>query len=96
MSCIDFDPSSPTTVRALAPKPPTPRQLEIHAWYITYQLAWGMPPTLREACHALRIASTNAMVDHLKSMTKKGLVRHRPGTTRAYLALPLLQEGSQL
>lgn len=73
--------------------PPTARQLEVHAWMRTYQFAWGMPPTTRELMTAFSWKSTNSAASMLTALVKKGLCRHRPNTTRAWLALPI-QEGT--
>lgn len=75
-------------------KRPTQRQLEVHAWMRSYQLAHGMPPTAREIKTAFGWRSTNAVADHLTALVNKGLVRHRPNVARAFLALDVAQEGA--
>jgi SOS-response transcriptional repressor LexA len=79
-------------IRPRGPLPPTQRQLELHAYMLTFQLAHGMPPTVRELANAFGIKSTNAASDHLRALVKKGLVRHRPNVARAFLALEVAQQ----
>lgn len=75
-------------------KPATLRQLELHAYMLTYQLAHGMPPTLREICNQFGFASTYTAACHLYAMAKKGLVIHRPLVARGWLAIQQQQEGA--
>jgi SOS-response transcriptional repressor LexA len=73
--------------------PPTQRQLDVYAFMWTYQVLNGMPPTMREIMQKFGFVSTNAASSHLRAMTLKGMLRCRPHTARAYLALPLQREG---
>ncbi len=74
---------------------PTDRQREIHIAMLAYQHLHGMPPALRELCDILGIKSTNGITDHLVALEKRGLVRHRKGLARGWLAItPQLQEGT--
>ena len=75
-------------------KPPTDRQLEIHAAMLAYQAEHSMPPTLRELCDLLGINSTNGVSDHLTALEKRGLVKHRPGAARGWVAITPNQEGN--
>jgi SOS-response transcriptional repressor LexA len=47
----------------------------------------GVWPSLREIGDALDIASTNAVHEHLVSLEKKGLVRHRKRCARGWIAV---------
>lgn len=75
------------------PEGPTPRQLEVLRTMFAYQHLHGMPPTMRELADILGISSTNGMNDHLRALQRRGLVRHRPKTARAWLAIQP-QEGT--
>ena len=66
---------------------PTARQMEALAYIRAYQSKHGVPPTVRRIGEALGIASTNAVLGHLKSLHKKGqLLRTTRGTSTIYLA----------
>lgn len=72
----------------------TDRQREVHETMIRYQLAHGLPPTLRELRELLDIDSTNGVRDHLLALEKRGLVRHHAkGSARGWVALQP-QEGT--
>ncbi len=74
----------------------TPRQLEVHATMLAYQQQHGMPPTLRELNGLFGFTSTNAARTFMVALEKRGLVRHRPGAARGWVALqPQPQEGTQ-
>ena len=64
------------------------RQLEVLEFMRRYQLEHHMPPTLREIAGEFGFASTNTVAGHLGALKKKGLVRHRTGIARGWLALP--------
>lgn len=66
---------------------PTARQLEVLDFMLGYQAEHGMPPTVREIATAFGFTSTNSVASHLLLLAKKGLVRHRPGVSRAWRAL---------
>jgi repressor LexA len=77
-------------------RPPTDRQLEVHAVMFRFQTDYGLPPTVRELADLLGIASTNGVIDHLVALEKRGLVKHhRAGASRAWVAIqPLPEEGT--
>lgn len=74
----------------------TPRQRLLFDFWCEYWFARGYPPTVREACTHLSVTSPNAVVAHLKTLERKGLLRHiivtRNGCTKSFYALvtPLL------
>jgi len=43
----------------------------------------GYPPSVRELCEQLGVASTNGMIEHLKTLQKKGLIMREIATARA-------------
>lgn len=69
------------------PRPPTARQLEVHAFMLAFHEEHGVWPSLREICEALGMASTNAAHAHLSALKKKGLVRQRPRCARGWIAI---------
>lgn len=78
--------------RPVSPSP-TDRQLEVLRAMFAYQQLHGMPATVRELADILGIGSTNGVNDHLRALERRGLVRHRKGAARGWLAL-LPQEGT--
>jgi len=58
-----------------ASSPPTPRQLEVHAFMLGYQATHGMPPSYREIMGRFGFRSPQGVTCHIKAMAKKGLVR---------------------
>ena len=75
-------------------KDPTERQAAIHAWMLDYQREHRMPPTLRDVATRFGFGSTNAVHDHLVLMEKKGLVRHRKGVARGWVAIAETEQAS--
>lgn len=69
--------------------PPTARQLEIYEFMRKFNRQTGIWPTVREICDEFDFASTNGANDHLLAMQRKGLVRHRPGCARGWIAVEL-------
>lgn len=67
--------------------PPTARQLEIHAFMLSYQNEHSMWPTMREICDAFGFASLNSAADVLQVLQRKGLVKHRPRCARGWIAI---------
>jgi repressor LexA len=67
--------------------PATARQLEVHAFMLAYQREHVAPPTVREIADHFNLSSTNGVADHLAKLEKKGLVRHRAGYSRGWIAL---------
>lgn len=68
-------------------KAPTDRQLALHAWMLAYQFEHSMPPTMRELAKAFGFKSTHSAVCHMQAMEKKGMVTHRPGVSRGWVAI---------
>lgn len=76
-------------------RPATDRQLEVHATMIRFFEENGLWPTVRELAEELEISSTNGVIDFLKALQKKGLVRHhRAGASRAWVAIQLEPQGT--
>ena len=55
----------------------------------------GRPPTLREICNHLKVASTNAVADHLKALEKKGYLTRGAKRTSHNIRLADGQSGQQ-
>lgn len=43
----------------------------------------GFPPTIREIREAFRLRSNRSVVDHLRALERKGMIRRIPGSSRA-------------
>jgi SOS-response transcriptional repressor LexA len=67
-------------------KDATDRQLEVLEFMRRYQREQGMPPTLREISDEFGWSSHYTAVCVVRSMVRKGLVTHRRGIARAYIA----------
>lgn len=67
--------------------PPTARQLEVHAFMLSFKAQHEMWPTVREICKAFRFASTNAAFEVLQVLKRKGLARHRVKCARGWIAI---------
>lgn len=68
-------------------RPPTERQLAIHAFMVAFRDQHSMWPTVREIGDAFGIKSTNAVSDHLRALKNKGLARQRVGCARGWIAV---------
>jgi repressor LexA len=67
----------------------TPRQLDILHWILSFTDIHGYPPTFRQVgCH-YGWRSPNAMVTHLKSLERKGVVTRVAGQARTLRLTPL-------
>lgn len=62
---------------------PSPRQLDTLRVIYRYTSKEGVAPTLREICDHLGIGSTNAAADHVKALTRRGLLFPSHGRSRA-------------
>lgn len=62
--------------------PLTKAQQRVVDYWNQYRISHGQPPTVRQACKALGIASTNAIAEHIKAIERRGivLVRRRSRT----------------
>ena len=45
--------------------------------------AHGYPPSVRELCELLHVASTNGMIEHLQRLARKGYLQREIATARA-------------
>ncbi|MBU6468297.1 MAG: transcriptional repressor LexA [Betaproteobacteria bacterium] len=60
----------------------TARQKEIFDWIYQYFESTGVPPTRAELSHAMGFKSPNAAEDHLKALSRKGVIDLIPGSSR--------------
>jgi repressor LexA len=60
----------------------TARQKEIYDWIYQYLENSGVPPTRAELSHAMGFKSPNAAEDHLKALSRKGVIELIPGSSR--------------
>lgn len=61
----------------------TRRQKEILDFLVEFVGKNGFPPTIREIGHAFNFKSNRGVVDHLRSLEKKGFIRRIRGSSRA-------------
>jgi repressor LexA len=61
----------------------TTRQREILDYLLVYLAMKGYPPTIREIREAFGLSSNRGIVDHLKALEKKGVIRRTRGSPRA-------------
>lgn len=61
----------------------TDREREILSAIDSATKAQGYPPSVRELCEMLGVASTNGMIEHLRTLQKKGLLEREIATARA-------------
>ena len=57
-------------------------QRKIYEFITSYMKTEGKPPTIREMCQALGIASTSHVDHHLKMLEKRGLIERQPKKSR--------------
>ncbi|KXW56805.1 transcriptional repressor LexA [Ferrovum sp. PN-J185] len=60
----------------------TVRQKQIYDWIYQYLENSGVPPTRAELSHAMGFKSPNAAEDHLKALSRKGVIELIPGSSR--------------
>ena len=70
-------------------RPPTLRQREALQWINVFMRAQGHAPTIREIGTALGISSTNAVMDLVRALERKGLLTRKPGRARTMRITPL-------
>lgn len=70
----------------------THRQDEVLRWFADYCAHEGMPPTVREVGDAMKM-TPRGVLDHLRALTRKGLLRHRGDRPRASRAYALTDAG---
>lgn len=61
----------------------TPRQSGILQFLVEYTSGHGYPPTIREIRDAFELKSNRGVVDHLRSLERKGYIRRVSGSSRA-------------
>lgn len=66
----------------------TPRQREVLRVIARYSSVKGYPPTIRDLGTALGITSTNGVNDHLKALTRLGLINRRDNRARTLRLTP--------
>ncbi|OOM13846.1 LexA repressor [Clostridium saccharobutylicum] len=59
------------------------KQSEIYEFLKKYTENKGYPPSVREICQAVSLASTSTVHGHLKRLEKKGLIKRDPSKPRA-------------
>jgi len=62
----------------------TDRQKEILDFIGAFQAREGFPPSIREICRALGLASPGSLIRHLRVLETKGLLSSIPGKKRAW------------
>jgi repressor LexA len=65
------------------PETCTDREREILRVIQTETQTHGYPPSVRELCELLHVASTNGMIEHLQRLTRKGYLQREIATARA-------------
>lgn len=68
-------------------KPLTARQRQVLDFIATFSRSHGYPPTVREICKALKIASPSTVHFHLAALQDKGYLTREPGKSRTILVL---------
>nr|WP_299239996.1 transcriptional repressor LexA [uncultured Halomonas sp.] len=63
-------------------RPLTPRQQNVYDFIVKTMQEQGYPPTRAEIARALGFRSPNAAEEHLRALSKKGVIRMIPGTSR--------------
>jgi repressor LexA len=61
----------------------TQRQLRVYDFIVKYIEEHEYPPTVREMCEALKIASPEGVSFHLRALEKKGYIIREPNRSRA-------------
>ncbi len=62
----------------------TARQTEILHFIANFQAREGFPPSVREICKALGLASPGSLLKHLRALELQGLLAGTPGRKRAW------------
>ncbi|WP_136063921.1 transcriptional repressor LexA [Modicisalibacter radicis] len=60
----------------------TPRQQNVYDFIVKTMNELGYPPTRAEIARALGFRSPNAAEEHLRALSRKGVIRMIPGTSR--------------
>ena len=77
-------------------RPLTPRQQNVYDFIVKTMHELGYPPTRAEIARALGFRSPNAAEEHLRALSKKGVIRMIPGTSRGIRLAGQEQEESPL
>jgi SOS-response transcriptional repressor LexA len=74
---------------------PTVRQRAILNFIVEHRAAVGYSPTVREIAARFAIRSTTGVIDHLRSLERKGLLRRGVGRSRGLVPLGLATPSSK-
>lgn len=69
--------------RPYVDNPITVRQRQVLRFISAWCEAHGWPPSHREICEGMQIASTNGVLEHLKALVRKGCIEREIATARA-------------
>lgn len=72
-------------------RPLTPRQQNVYDFIVKTMSELGYPPTRAEIARALGFRSPNAAEEHLRALSRKGVIRMIPGTSRG-IRLPAQEQ----
>ncbi|MDR5906099.1 transcriptional repressor LexA [Franzmannia qiaohouensis] len=72
-------------------RPLTPRQQNVYDFIVKTMSELGYPPTRAEIARALGFRSPNAAEEHLRALSKKGVIRMVAGTSRG-IRLPAQEQ----
>jgi repressor LexA len=72
----------------------TKRRQEILRFIEKVQGIEQHPPTVREICHGLGLASPGSLIKHLQALEREGYLSHTPGKKRAWKLLHARPRGS--
>lgn len=76
-----------TDVSYTVPMNITPRKQQILDVMRDFQLKEGYPPTVREICKRMGLASAGSLLKHMRSLEDAGFIEHSPGKKRAWKLL---------
>lgn len=68
--------------------PPTDRQAQILGFIIAHIEDNGAPPTLREISAEFSLGSTNAAMDHLRALKRRGLIDFGERLKSRFIRIP--------
>ncbi|MGC8602949.1 MAG: transcriptional repressor LexA [Desulfomonilaceae bacterium] len=67
----------------------TERQKQILDFINLFQKHEGFPPSLREICKGIGLASHGSLIKHIRSLESQGLIKGMPGKKRAWKLVDL-------
>lgn len=85
VGCVDLDEMLPPRTSAVGDLPP--RQRGVYEFLRERFASSGVPPSVAEIGDHFGIVSPNGVLDHLRALEKKGLIRRRAGLSRAITIL---------